>query len=593
MAQDPWEAAAAQYKTSQGQGNSTPAQASPNDAWKVWGATSQPEPSTADSLLGYGRWAANGLKNAGIGFAKEIPKQISAADDAMARIPHIGNWLTTPLTGGASSQQARDQMRAAGTANGNAQKIGQGIAQAGEFLIPGFGEEAAAGKVAEMAPRLAGVLKPAARIGYNALTSGAVNAAQGGGFSSGALIGAVGGTIGEGMRAIAPALAESAIGIRKADRAYGKTPGRMILDETKGLTPRAVANSAQGTLDQLNPQLNQAADRLSIRPRPQTRGLLQAPQRDIPLNNGVAQGSTEGRLFPSEYQMAPSGVNADVESPHYLSGSEHPEISGRFAPPSGVLRTREGMSAPVLDEFGRMTTPPRVTGDILTTEPNRIGSLGPARAIIGSSISRAAAQNAEKEAGQLQPMDRFLHTRFNTGEAIPENVTPRQLLDLRRGFGSEFVHNWNPEVSPGVTGTARRAYGALTDEFHNVAPGTADLDRRIGGLIPVAKRAESTDLNAPIAQRIAGRFKAHTGALTGAALGGVYGYNHDGGIPGAVKGATIGLVAPEVLGSPTVGMAMARTANAPRGLLRGLSGAALQVVDRDRDKLYSRRTGQQ
>ncbi|RXS93683.1 hypothetical protein [Silvibacterium dinghuense] len=504
MAQDPWEDAAAQYKASQAKGSASPSTVSSNDDWKLWQA------GTGDAQH-QGVWDTikSGASNLAKGAAKGIAGDVSNIDNAVAKIPGIGNWLTTPLVGGHSSQQARAQLSAASTPHGTMQGIGRGIEQAGEFLIPGLGEEEAAGRIASLIPSAGRAAAPLARVGYNALTSGAINAMQGGGFASGALAGAGGGAIGEGMRAVAPALAESAIGIRKTDRAYGRTPGRMILDETKGYSPRAVANSAQATLNQLNPQLDRIADVASVRPRPAISGLLQEP---------------------------------------------------------------------VLDEFGRVTQPHPIAGVIPTTEPNRIGSLIPARGIVGSAIGRATAQNAEKEAGQLQPMSKFLSQRFNTGELIPEQVTPRELLNLRRGFGNEFVHNWNPEVSPSVTGTARRAYGALTDEFHRAVPEAADLDRRIGGLIPVAKRAESADLNAPFTQRVAGRLKAHTGALIGSVGGSLYGYGNGGGIPGAVRGAAISLLAPAVLASPRTLMTAARVANAPGALLRAAQGGALQLA---------------
>lgn len=119
---------------------------------------------------------------------------------------------------------------------------------------------------------------------------------QGGSFGTGAAAGALGTGAGQLAHAFAPAVAESALNIRKLDRAYGKSSGsigRAILDETRGVTPGDVAESAQGRLDQLNPALNAAAERASVRPAPRIRGFLQPPVTETPLH--VAGGS-EGRL---------------------------------------------------------------------------------------------------------------------------------------------------------------------------------------------------------------------------------------------------------------------------------------------------------
>src|SRR6185437_16144860 len=117
-----------------------------------------------------------------------------------------------------------------------------------------------------------------------AVGSGAINKLQGGSFGTGALAGGIGGGIGEGVRSIAPRVAESALNIRKLDRAYGKgggSIGRAVLDETTGLSPGSVAESAQGRLNELNPQLESLANAASVRPS-NLRGFLSAPPIEIP-----------------------------------------------------------------------------------------------------------------------------------------------------------------------------------------------------------------------------------------------------------------------------------------------------------------------
>lgn len=68
----------------------------------------------------------------------------------------------------------------------------------------------------------------------------------------------VGGILGK-IQEAAPSMAEGAMGIRRGDRGYGKTPGRAILDETSGVRPGTVGTQAQAALDQLNPLIDDLA----------------------------------------------------------------------------------------------------------------------------------------------------------------------------------------------------------------------------------------------------------------------------------------------------------------------------------------------
>lgn len=119
---------------------------------------------------------------------------------------------------------------------GMAQKAGYGAEQAGEFLIPGGAEEAIAAK--------AGRLAPLARIAASGVGAGGVSAAQGGSFGTGALVGGAASGIAQAAKALAPSVAESALGIARRARTYGKTPGRAILEETTGILPSTVEEQA-------------------------------------------------------------------------------------------------------------------------------------------------------------------------------------------------------------------------------------------------------------------------------------------------------------------------------------------------------------
>ncbi len=247
---------------------------------------------------------------------------------------------------------------------------------------------------------------------------------------------------GKALGAAAPPIAESALGVRPINRAYGRTPGLAALEETSGVRPGTIAEQAQGKL---------------------------------------------------------TGINKNLE--HVV---------------------------------GQSTTPV---------------DIGPARTRLSDAESVARGKNARKTVEQLKPMQQHLSTDMNTQLPLSQAQSPSGALALKRGFGDEFIHNWNPETMKGTRGTAAQTYHDLAEGLHKSVPESVELDKRASSLIPVAERAAGKDLGAPFGQRIAGRLAAHTGALVGAGLG----YQH-GGIPGGLAG----LVIPEMLASPTAQMVAAR-----------------------------------
>jgi hypothetical protein len=199
-----------------------------------------------------------------------------------------------------------------------------------------------------------------------------------------------------------------------------------------------------------------------------------------------------------------------------------------------------------------------------------------------SAVAKTASQtpidlNAETLHGQLGEMGNFLGRKFDTGEAIPEQVTPAQLLNLKRGLSKEFLGRWNPETHADTIGTGRSAYNALNQELNRTVPQAAGLNERISNLIPVVRRAESNSRNGGILQQIMGRVKAPTGALLTSAAGASAGAATHG-VPGALFGGAAGLISPAIFASPTTQMAIARGLNIAPKLVPAATGTALQFT---------------
>jgi hypothetical protein len=193
--------------------------------------------------------------------------------------------------------------------------------------------------------------------------------------------------------------------------------------------------------------------------------------------------------------------------------------------------------------------------------PNSV-SLLPAREVAEDAYNNAVSRNNESTIKKIRTMAKQLG-EDHEGNEIPEITSPSQLLHLKRGVG-DLQTSWNPATAPKwVNGQVGRVYHALDDEFDRAVPEGADLNRRISTLLPVAQRANAAELNAGLAQRAIGRFKAHTGALAlPIGLGSAEGYRH-GGVPGAILGGTLGLIGTETLASPETWIAAARGAYSP------------------------------
>ena len=526
-----------------------------------------------------GQQALAGIKNFGIGALK-------GAGSTANNIGHLlyPDVVARHLTGAPSAEQQESYFKPTTTG----QSIGKGVEQAGEFLVPGAAEEEGAAGLGKLIPK-AGKFVP--KLLASAAGSGLVNKAQGGDFSTGAAAGAAGAGIGAGIKAAAPKLAESALGIKPVQRAFGKTPGQAALDLTSGVRPETVAASGRESMSNLMGDLENHVNQASVRPAPQIRGFLQPPREEIPLHNSPG---VEGRLSepvrltepnrPTRPLLPEPSLQTPMTShagfPEQLGSgetnirprtgpSQHPgmgaaqyigEIPGERGGPGqsqGVMLRRPPMSASV---------PP-------TIEANPNASLGPARGVLSQAQEKAAREEAGTLHGQLGEMSDFLHRGRVSGEPIPEQVTPRRLLDLKRGFSDEHL-GWNPNTHDTAVNAGRKAYGAMDQELDRLVPSAKDTNQKVSSLIEILRNADRESRGASTGQKILGRFGAHTGALAGAGFGGTVGY-HEGGVPGAIAGAATGATIPELIASPEGQMAAARLLN-KAGTLKPATGLLLQ-----------------
>jgi len=209
--------------------------------------SAQPQQTFAQKALAMGTDLAKG---AGEGLLHTI----SGTDDWAAKhlpaflvnplivVFTLGFSLTTPIGQSATPEnqdRAIQYAKDLSTPINTTQKVGRGIEQAAEFLAPSGIEEAGAKLLVPTLGKLAGRAIPAA------IGAGIVNKAQGGTFTGGAAAGGIGSGVATGLGAIAPALAESALGTRRVERAMGKNPGLSVLEDTSGIRPSTIDTSAK------------------------------------------------------------------------------------------------------------------------------------------------------------------------------------------------------------------------------------------------------------------------------------------------------------------------------------------------------------
>lgn len=469
------------------------------------GPPSAPSPlgNAADAVVNFGKGIVKGGASTFLNLAQ---KGNDLRDWEQKNLPSAFSGAAFTPSGAPSNQDNRQYVQGLQNqtqTHGLAQSLGKGAEQVGEFMAPGLGEEAATAKLAALGPKAAA----AARMLYGAATSGAVNKAQGGSFGGGALAGAAGSGLAEGLKAVAPLIAESALGVRAADRAYGRTPGQAILNETSGFNAGKIADQAKSKLGLYTNELEDAAAR-----------------------------------SPNMVDLyAPRQAAAEAEAT--AAARNNPEVIKRTGQLSDQLKYDQMLGG----NKSAAANPPKV-----------ISGFGP------------PAPPAPVPSAAL----------------LPPQVTPSRALALKRGIG-DLKGSWNPATSNSfVDGAVGNVYGTLDRGIDAAVPGSGALNQKMSTLMPVAARAGATDLNASSLQRILGRFTRPTGALIGGAAGAGYGY-HEGGLRGAALYGTAGLVAPELIGSPTSQMIMARGANsvAAPAVVRALTGTGLQATRKK--NLYS------
>lgn len=144
------------------------------------------------------------------------------------------------------------------------------------------------------------------------------------------------------IAAPAPAIAETALGVRNVDRAFHRAPGEAILNETEGVRPETIANSAQSKVKDLAGQRDALVDSSP------NMGTLQ-PTRDL----------VKGRMDQAKSRNAAETVNQlQPLQDHVATNAFTGQNLSPIQTPRGILNLRHGVN----DDFVTNWKPERQQG---------------------------------------------------------------------------------------------------------------------------------------------------------------------------------------------------------------------------------------
>ncbi len=335
--------------------------------------------------------------------------------------------------------------------------------------------------------------------------------------------------------------------------------------EFAGMSPAGRASSAlgygmAGALPLVGPAAAQAGEQIGegdvAGGLGKGAGLITSVKAPL-VTKGVGKGMMRGAEPLAESALGIRNVDRAPGMPSKTPGRAALELTSGVRP-STVSRSARGVIADLLQKR-----------DAILASSNAQLSLDPAIQEIDAAIAKARAGNSD--AAHLIPMRQQL-TEARPGfqgattpstipgqpDAIQSMQSPSDLLAMRQRFGEDYTKfDHARPLSSEAMRVGNRTYGKITNEIHSGVPESAPLDKTVSDLIPVAEGGKAQDLNAGMGQRIMGRMKAPTGALVGAAMGAGMGMERYG--PLGILGAIPGVLIPEILASPTVQMAIARS----------------------------------
>jgi hypothetical protein len=333
-----------------------------------------------DALTGAGR----GLMHTG-----------TALSPLLNKIPYIGETLA-PKAG----IRAAELMTTPKTPG---EKFGYTSEQIGEMLAPTGAEEKGGVLAARVLPKLGRYAAPLGRIAGGALEMGVKNYLQGGEFGTGAALGAGGGIVGEGMRAVAPKVAESALNVTNKMRGRGRTVGEAVLGEIPGIRPATIAASAGEKIGALTNDMESAVHDATLAG---ARGTTQ-PAHDV-LNDALKKVPRNARELRSKIESLRDVLSLVEKKPG--------QATKMIYTPDELLEIKRGVDKTIQTwgpEWQKIGDVQRVKQSLYGAIDKELDSLVPGNAELNQRISSLIpAKSAAKKLTTAAPLSQKLAHRM-------------------------------------------------------------------------------------------------------------------------------------------------------------------------------------
>ena len=261
-----------------------------------------------------------------------------------------------------------EKVKALSTPENALQAVFKGAGDVGQFFVPGEAEEAGAAKLASLAPWAGKAAKPLARIATGAVSSGAVNRAQGGTFTGGALTAAAAGGAGELAKLTHLPLIRSAGSFRDPQlmTEVERTPAaEAISNYTSGIRPITIARQAAEKEGEWSNIIN-AMDKATGEPA--RMGVPRAVLADEARQAEFAMNPTKQRLI-KQLQMPLTFETSE--------GKPVMRTIGRARTPGGVAPAAP-VRIPPLVAPERMRAAKQAVGDMVLKWPPDLQKVGDA-----------------------------------------------------------------------------------------------------------------------------------------------------------------------------------------------------------------------
>lgn len=428
-------------------------------------------PAMPQSLPGAVQQQVSGLKNVPIGFAKSAtqtatsPLLLQKVRDLIA--PFVPSFageqnagMGTDFNNQSMAPENINALRQSLQPQGGAQHLGAAIEQAAELY--------AGGKILPGSSVIT-------RMGASGAVSGFDAYLHDQDPKSGALLGAGSSLLGELTRLASAKVTGAAMNANPQQ-------AKSILNELSGVTPKQIGRQASAKSMALTSQMEQVVSDADSR-------YLASFQPEPGVAYRVRDAGNTG-IMPVGTPHAQATLDPQ-QAFSYAAGRGSIQNAPQEIVKVDLTKLRQGIDYTPVNGGKWIKFNTAVPESYIEKVPQGLASTKPALQVVDREMQKAVTQNNQTYYDKLQTIKDQLTKEFQSGQAIPQDIQAKKILDLKRGIGG-LVNSWDAQTKNTTRSVLKQVYGALDSELDKAAPGVADFNQRISGLIGASKAATKT-----------------------------------------------------------------------------------------------------